>query len=110
MTQADIYMTDDNIETVDTHDLLVAALEEKPLEFAKAFDGAMAARIAELVDAKKQELSQSFLGASPAPPDEPEEGDSEEENGDEELGDGEEEENGDDDSSEESDPGDKEAA
>ncbi len=64
-----------------SHDLLVAALEEKPLEFAKAFDGAMAARIAELVDAQKQELAQSFLGAQAAPPLDPEDEDEGDEDG-----------------------------
>ena len=50
-------------------DLVQAALEQKPLEFAKAFDDAMKERVAELVDASKEVLAQSYI----TPPEEPEE-------------------------------------
>ena len=51
-------------------DLIGFGIEQKPIEFASAFDSLIADRISAAVDDRKQQLAQTVFSAGPEDPDE----------------------------------------
>lgn len=56
-------MTDNN--KYDITDLMVSAIEQKPLEFEAAFDDLIVGRIQSAIEAKKVEVAQQMYGYQP---------------------------------------------